>query len=406
MVSGPPTARPSVTVTDPYGKTTTVEVSPFVIGRETDCDLVVDDPRASRRHAQLEVQLDGRVVLRDLGSASGTFVGDQRLDGGVWFTVPGSFRVGRTVLDVRRTSDAAPVVGAAAAGATVVPANPDTPPVGTAPAVAAAVAAPAVLAAPYATPVAPAAEPAAPASAAAPAPAVLWAAPSALAATTGPARFRSSRTRAMVAMVAIAAAGLLDVASIVHLTGFSQLADDVVSGAAGSAEATAFDATTAGIGGSFVLALIVSGIAYLAWLSRAVENAPALGAGTPRHSPRGAIGWWFVPFANFVVPYQIVSDLHDRLATAVDSDRARPLLLGWWLTWIGGNLIGYVTRFSGTDSIDQLKSAITVTMTSDALNLVAAVLAILVIRRILGRETARAGAPSTPVASDPEPVAG
>ena len=152
--------------------------------------------------------------------------------------------------------------------------------------------------------------------------------------------------------------------------------------------------------------LIVCGIAYLAWLSRAVENAPALGAGTPRHSPRGAIGWWFVPFANFVIPYQIVADLHDRLATAVDSDRARPLLLGWWLTWLGGNLIGYGTRFTGSDSIDQLKSAITVTMVSDALNLVAAVLAILVIRRILGRETARAGAPSTPVAPDPEPVVG
>ena len=113
-----------------------------------------------------------------------------------------------------------------------------------------------------------------------------------------------------------------------------------------------------------------------------------------------------MPFANFVIPYQIVADLHDRLATAIDSDRARPLLLGWWLTWLGGNLIGYGTRFTGSISIDQLKSAITITMVSDALNLVAAVLAILVIRRILGRETARAGAPSAPVTPDPEPVVG
>jgi len=396
MLSGPPTPRPRVTVTDPDGKTTAIEVSPFVVGREPDCDLVVDDPRASRRHAQLEVQLNDRVVLRDLGSASGTFVGDLRIAGGVWFTVPGSFRVGRTVLDVRRTPAAAR--------------SPEGPAVVAAPVIAAAAMVPAVSAAPvapYATPVvASAADPVAP-SAVTPPPAVLWAAPSASAVGTSPSPFRSSRTRAIVAMVAIAAAGLLDLASIVHLAGFGKLADDVVGGAAGAAEANAFDATTASISGSFVLALIVSAVAYVAWLSRAVENAPAIGAGTPPHSPRGAIGWWFAPFANFVVPYQIVSDLHDRLAAAVDSDRARPLLLGWWLTWLGGNLIGYLTRFTGSETLDDLKSTITVTMLSDVLNLVAAILAIVLVRRILGRETARAAdAASTPVASDPLPIVG
>ena len=404
MLSGPSAPRPSVTVADPYGKTTEIEVSPFVVGRDTDCDLVVDDPRASRRHAQLEVQPDGRVVLRDLGSESGTFVGDRRIEGGVWLMVPGSFRVGDTVLDVRRAGDATASSIALAGVATIAsPASPGNATDAATPA--AAVAADAPPSAPYATPVvAAAADPVTPA--AAPPPAVLWAAPSAPAETSGPLRFRSSRTRAMVAMAALAVAGVLDLASVVHLTGFSQLADDVVSGAAGSVEANAFDATTATIGGLFAIALVVCGIAYLAWLSRAVENAPALGAGTPPHSPRGAIGWWFVPFANFVIPYRIVADLHDRLATAVDSDRARPLLLGWWLTWLGGNLIGYGTRFTGSDSIDQLKSAITITMVSDALNVVAAVLAILVIRRILGRETARAGAPATPVAADPEPIVG
>lgn len=403
MLSGPSAPRPSVTVADPYGKTTEIEVSPFVVGRDTDCDLVVDDPRASRRHAQLEVQPDGRVVLRDLGSESGTFIGDQRIQGGVWLTVPGSFRVGDTVLEVRRAGDATASSFALAAAATITsPSGPGNAADATAPPAAAAVVA-AAPAAPYATATAAAA--ADPATAVPP-PAVLWAAPSAPADTSGPLRFRSSRTRAMVAMAALAVAGVLDLVSVVHLTGFSKLADDVVSGAAGSSEANAFDATTATIGGLFAITLIVCGIAYLAWLSRAVENAPALGAGTPRHSPRGAIGWWFVPFANFVIPYQIVADLHDRLATAIDSDRARPLLLGWWLTWLGGNLIGYGTRFTGSNSIDQLKSAITITMVSDALNLVAAVLAILVIRRILGRETARAGAPSTPVTPDPEPVVG
>lgn len=88
------------------GVATSVDVVPFVIGREADCDLVVDDARVSRRHAQLEIQDDGRVVLRDLASANGTFVDDKRIEGGVWFAVPGSFRVGRTVLSVARVPDA------------------------------------------------------------------------------------------------------------------------------------------------------------------------------------------------------------------------------------------------------------------------------------------------------------
>jgi len=374
-----------------------IDVSPFVIGREMDCDLVLDDPRASRRHAQIEVQPDGRVVLRDLGSANGTFVGDQRVDGGVWFTVPGSFRVGRTTLDVRRSSEEAATVGTPGAAVdTIVLSSPAPEPgiAATTPVVATA----APPASPYATPPSPAVPPVA-ASPGVPPPAVLWAAPAA--AASSPRRFRSSRTRAQVTMVAIALAGLVDVVSIVHLAGFGQLVDEVVNGSAGAAEADAFDAKTALISGSFVLVLIVAGIAYLAWLSRAVDNAPAIGAGTPPHSPRGSIGWWFAPVANFVVPYQIVSDLHDRLATAVDSDRARPLLIGWWLTWMGGNLAGYVTRFTGNGTIDQLKATVTVTMISDALNLVAAVLTILVVRRILSRETARAAASPTSDAAEP-----
>jgi len=45
----------------------------LVIGRGSDCDLVLDEPEMSRRHAVIENSGDG-VYLRDLGSANGTFV--------------------------------------------------------------------------------------------------------------------------------------------------------------------------------------------------------------------------------------------------------------------------------------------------------------------------------------------
>jgi pSer/pThr/pTyr-binding forkhead associated (FHA) protein len=45
----------------------------LVIGRGSDCDLVLDEPEMSRRHAMIENTGDV-IFLRDLGSANGTFV--------------------------------------------------------------------------------------------------------------------------------------------------------------------------------------------------------------------------------------------------------------------------------------------------------------------------------------------
>jgi pSer/pThr/pTyr-binding forkhead associated (FHA) protein len=47
------------------------------IGRRLDNNLVVDDPRVSRLHAQLRA-IKGRFVLFDLNSSGGTFINGQR----------------------------------------------------------------------------------------------------------------------------------------------------------------------------------------------------------------------------------------------------------------------------------------------------------------------------------------
>ncbi|MDP9343832.1 MAG: FHA domain-containing protein [Actinomycetota bacterium] len=59
---------------------TTVEVSgdEFVIGRGTSCDLVLDDPKASRAHAKVSLR-GRRPTLQDLDSANGTFVNGHRV---------------------------------------------------------------------------------------------------------------------------------------------------------------------------------------------------------------------------------------------------------------------------------------------------------------------------------------
>jgi len=52
---------------------------PLVLGRQQGCDVIVRDPRASRRHAELRLLSGGQVLLRDLGSANGTWVDGARV---------------------------------------------------------------------------------------------------------------------------------------------------------------------------------------------------------------------------------------------------------------------------------------------------------------------------------------
>jgi pSer/pThr/pTyr-binding forkhead associated (FHA) protein len=53
-------------------------VLPAVIGRSRTTDVTVGHPLISRRHCEV-FEADGRMMLRDLGSLNGTFVGETRL---------------------------------------------------------------------------------------------------------------------------------------------------------------------------------------------------------------------------------------------------------------------------------------------------------------------------------------
>ncbi|HVP44314.1 MAG TPA: SpoIIE family protein phosphatase [Terriglobales bacterium] len=56
-----------------------LERSPFTIGRKTDKDLVIADPRISRDHAEIQIQGD-EFVLVDVGSRHGTYVNGAKVE--------------------------------------------------------------------------------------------------------------------------------------------------------------------------------------------------------------------------------------------------------------------------------------------------------------------------------------
>ena len=68
----------------------------ITIGRGTDCDLVIRDAKASRRHCQLTRTEDG-FRLEDLGSRNGTYVNGEKISGSVQLKPSGTFKIGDTM---------------------------------------------------------------------------------------------------------------------------------------------------------------------------------------------------------------------------------------------------------------------------------------------------------------------
>lgn len=353
-----------------------IETVPFVIGREADCDLALDDPRVSRHHAQLEFLENGRVVLRDLGSANGTYVGDQRIEGGVWFDVPGSFRMGRTMLRVESDSHADLTIAGADPGATIAVGAPP-PPVEHA-------------GASY-DPAEPVIAPAVPVTPAA-APAALVASPWPVAAdrSAQPAgTVRSAASRAIASQLTLGFSLVVTTLALILFVRGIGLIDGLDAGTVSDADILTFESQSAQASGLILLSTLLSAIAFLAWLSRSVENAPLLRLGTPPVSPRWAIGWWFVPILSFWKPFGVVRDLYVRLGGA-----AAPvgLVSAWWIAWIAGLILDRVAGalVDRATTLDAVRSVFVLGIVAELSLAVAAILAILLVRRMQGWADAHA----------------
>lgn len=95
VTSEPPDAPPTLVTRG--GQRIVLTGSPVVLGRHADCDLVLQDDQASRRHAQVEPGPDG-FVLVDLGSSNGTLLNGEQVRGPTSLSAGDHIVVGATVV--------------------------------------------------------------------------------------------------------------------------------------------------------------------------------------------------------------------------------------------------------------------------------------------------------------------
>jgi hypothetical protein len=166
-----------------------------------------------------------------------------------------------------------------------------------------------------------------------------------------------------------------------------------------SGEAEANDARGHLIAIIQVCAFILTAIVWLVWLYRAYANLRLVGSKKSQFTRGWAVGYWFVPLLNLVRAYQIVVDLWIRSDTGNAADNVaslpRPqLVAAWWAAYLIAGGVGRVAASQATDahSVTELLSVTNFDMLAEALTIVAALLAIAVVRGIDQRQQRFRGA--------------
>lgn len=96
----PPVAHLAITTGALKGTTLPLGASPILIGRALTCTIVIDDDYLSARHCRIFPE-NGQWYVEDLGSTNGTYLGNQKVEDPIAFTIGERVRIGATTLELR-----------------------------------------------------------------------------------------------------------------------------------------------------------------------------------------------------------------------------------------------------------------------------------------------------------------
>ena len=113
------------------------------------------------------------------------------------------------------------------------------------------------------------------------------------------------------------------------------------------------------------------------WIYLASSNAHAFGPDMTI-TPGWAVGWYFVPFANLVKPFQAMREIwHASHESSGVYEEHVPILGVWWGLWITSNILSNIAWRLGDSS-----PAAAIDMVAAVLSLALAVVFIMIMREV------------------------
>ena len=209
--------------------------------------------------------------------------------------------------------------------------------------------------------------------------------------------FASGHSRAQWVSILLALVVALDIVAVVSDYMQIQLFNRALAGETITlAEATANDSRQAAIGGIYLVLFIITAILFLMWIHRAHRNLPSFRIEGLQYSPRWAVGGFFVPFLNLVRPFQVTKEIWKASDPTTDiadsvawqSAPTSPIIISWWLLFLISGILGQIMlRLSlQAETLGELLTIGWLTLVTDAVDIPAAILAIMIIRNIDSRQ--------------------
>ncbi|MFH8471409.1 DUF4328 domain-containing protein [Streptomyces sp. NPDC018000] len=152
---------------------------------------------------------------------------------------------------------------------------------------------------------------------------------------------------------------------------------------------------------------LATAVVFIIWFRRVRLNAEVFDPSMQPMAPGWAVGAWFVPIANLVLPRRIAGGIWTASAqTNTDGSwrtvPATPMNL-WWGAWVCSLVFSWVTfrLYMKAEDTQEIIDTTGLMMASDAFDIVAAVLAILFVRKLTRMQGERAALGLYPLGTQP-----
>ncbi|MDR1190157.1 MAG: DUF4328 domain-containing protein [Verrucomicrobiales bacterium] len=182
----------------------------------------------------------------------------------------------------------------------------------------------------------------------------------------------------------------LGVTVISLLSDFAQMSL-VSSGSVSLEAAESNDARQRIIGWLGLGVYIVTGVIFLKWKYRANLNCRGFGATDMRFTPGWSIGWYFIPFLNFVRPYQVMKEIWKVSSNPSNwqTQKGSPILGWWWTLWLVSCFLGRIVfhMSKNVNSPSSLEAATMASIISSMVTISLTIVAVTLVSRIIEKQT-------------------